>query len=62
MSKLSELNQANKRIAEKLSTGKFKDTGVKYSAEQAVADHINPALRLTAQTSTNGQLTWKQGS
>lgn len=52
-------NEVEARIAAKLATGKFVDTGVKYSAEQAVADHSNTALRMTASID-NGQLVWRK--
>lgn len=40
--------EAQQRFEALMKTGKFTDTGAKYSADQATADHDNPALRLTA--------------
>jgi hypothetical protein len=63
MSKLAELKaqkQIEQTIAAKLATGKFTNTGAKYSAEQAVADASNSNLRMTASVNANGQLTWNK--
>lgn len=47
------------RIAAKLATGKFKDTGELYTADKAVADHSNTSLRMSASIDGNGKLEWK---
>lgn len=66
MSTLSSRLQAAKqqseveaRIAAKLASGKFIDTGAKYTPEQATADHSNPTLRMTASVDASGKLEWK---
>jgi hypothetical protein len=56
----SKQNEVEQRIAAKLATGKFTNTGAKYSAEQAVADHNNTALRMTAQIDARGNLNWSK--
>jgi hypothetical protein len=50
---------AEKRTAALLATGKFVDSGAKYSPEQAVADSSNPALRMTA-TIDGSKLSWSK--
>jgi hypothetical protein len=51
---------AEKRTAALLATGKFTDSGAKYSPEQATADSSNPTLRMTANTNDNGALSWSK--
>lgn len=53
-------NTLEQVIAAKLATGKFTDTGAKYSPEQAVADHKNTDLRLTANIDSNNRLVWSK--
>jgi hypothetical protein len=48
-----------KRIAAKMATGKFVDSGLKYDAAQAIADSSNPALRMTAHVDSN-KLSWSR--
>lgn len=50
---------AERKINAKLATGKFTDSGLKYSAEQAMADSSNPALRMTA-TIDGSKLSWSK--
>lgn len=57
--RLARLN-VEKTIALKLATGKFADTGAKYSAEQAQADSTNAALRMTAKIDSTGKLVWSK--
>jgi hypothetical protein len=46
-------------IDAKLASGKFTDSGAKYSPEQAVSDSNNPALRMTA-TIDGSKLSWSK--
>lgn len=50
--------EAEERYQALLATGKFVNTGVKYSPVQAMRDSNNSALRLTAQTDDNGNVRW----
>jgi hypothetical protein len=57
---VKESTELEARIAAKLATGKFTDTGAKYSAQQAVSDHNNSALRMTASINQSGSLVWSK--
>ena len=48
------------RIAAKLASGKFSDTGATYTPAQATADATNPDLRLTARIDGSGNLNWSK--
>lgn len=56
----SKNDDVEARIAAKLATGKFQDTGKKYDADEARADANNSALRMTAVVDANGKLAWSK--
>ena len=57
---LIRIADAEARIATKLATGKFTDTGAKYTPVQTQCDACNAALRLTAMIDADGKLIWKK--
>jgi hypothetical protein len=53
-----QAHDTERRIAELLATGRFQDTGAKYTPAQAQQDAHNAALRMTFKVDKFGKLYW----